>query len=96
MEPAHRLLSTTEPRCAISTSSSLPSAFTIFGVWRVRVECDAKRLDRRIDAFQVGRSRPECGGQECEVYRTAKKTWRHLSAFQHEAYMHVRTPRALV
>jgi len=65
--------------------------------WRVeRSEFDAtaKRLDLYIDFHPGGTfTCPECGGQGCKAYDTTEKTWRHLNFFQHEAYLHVRTPR---
>lgn len=36
---------------------------------------------------------PECGAAGCKAYDTAEKSWRHLNFFQHEAYLHARTPR---
>jgi hypothetical protein len=33
------------------------------------------------------------GGKGCKAYDTTEKTWRHLNFFQHETYLHVRTPR---
>lgn len=65
--------------------------------WRVqRSEFDpeAKRLDLQID-FDAGGTFacPECGRAGCKAYDTSEKTWRHLNFFQHEAYLHVRTPR---
>ena len=65
--------------------------------WRVeRSEFDAgaKRLDLYIDFHSGGTfACPECGRKGCKAYDTAEKTWRHLNFFEHEAYLHVRTPR---
>jgi len=65
--------------------------------WRVdRSEFDAegKRLDLYID-FEPGGTFacPECGRTGCKAHDTSEKAWRHLNFFQHEAYLHVRTPR---
>lgn len=72
-------------------------ALGITAPWKVvRSEFDAaaKRLDLYID-FEPGGSFPcpVCGRAGCKAYDTSDKTWRHLNFFQHEAYLHVRTPR---
>jgi DNA-directed RNA polymerase subunit RPC12/RpoP len=87
--------SATEPRCATSISSSLLSVFSLLGVVeRSEFDAMAKRLDLCIDFLPGGTfACPECGGKGCKAYDTAEKTWRHLNFFQHEAYLHVRTPR---
>jgi len=36
-----------------------------------------------------GRENP----REYKAYDTIKKTWRHLKLFEHECYLHCRTPR---
>ena len=55
---------------------------------------EQKRLEIGIDfprgsAFDC----PECGKSGCKAYDTVEKKWRHLSFFQHEAYLHARVPR---
>jgi transposase len=65
--------------------------------WRVeRSEFDAaqRRLDLYID-FEAGGTFtcPSCGRTGCKAHDTTEKRWRHLNFFQHEAYLHVRTPR---
>jgi transposase len=65
--------------------------------WRVeRTEFDAgqKRLDIYID-FEPGGTFacPVCGRSGCKAWDTTEKVWRHLNFFEHEAYLHVRTPR---
>lgn len=52
------------------------------------------RLDLHLD-FKAGAgfSCPECGAAGCKPHDTVPKTWRHLNFFQHEAYLHARTPR---
>ena len=64
--------------------------------WKVvNVEFDGekKRLDIYLD-FSKG-SRFSCSdcGEPCSVYDTEQKEWRHLNFFQHECYLHARTPR---
>lgn len=65
--------------------------------WRVErsdFDAEARRLDVYIDFAPGGTFRcPECGRSGCKAYDTAEKTWRHLNFFQHEAHLHVRTPR---
>ena len=53
-----------------------------------------KRLDIEID-FKAGArfACPECKAADCPVHDTAKKTWRHLDFFQHQAFLHARMPR---
>ena len=65
--------------------------------WRVaRSEFDAEqhRLDLYLD-FPAGSVFvcPECGAAGCKVHDTEDKSWRHLNFFQHQAYLHARTPR---
>lgn len=72
-------------------------ALGITAPWKVvRSEFDAaaKRLDLYIE-FEPGGTFPcpECGRPGCKAYDTTEKTWRHLNFFQHEAILHVRTPR---
>jgi transposase len=65
--------------------------------WHVaRSEFDAasRRLDLYLDFASGGTFPcPECGARGCKAYDSTEKTWRHLNFFQHEAYLHVRTPR---
>lgn len=53
-----------------------------------------RRLDVYID-FEKGGTFPcpECGRGGAKAYDTTEKVWRHLNFFEHEAYLHVRTPR---
>ena len=65
--------------------------------WRVdHTEFDSKerRLDLHI-GFEPGGTFacPECGQEGCKAHDTTEKSWRHLNFFQHESYLHVRTPR---
>ncbi len=56
---------------------------------------DTKRLDIHID-FEKGAKFPfEEDGHSGQygVYDTEIKTWRHLNFFEHECYLHCRTPR---
>jgi transposase len=65
--------------------------------WRVvRSEFNAerRRLDIYLD-FERGSTFvcPECGAGGCKAHDRVEKSWRHLNFFQHEAYLHARTPR---
>lgn len=63
-------------------------------VERSTFDPEAKRLDLYIDFEKGGRFRcPECGRSECPAWDTSEKLWRHLNFFEHQAYLHVRTPR---
>lgn len=73
-------------------------ALGLISPWRViRSEFDMEksRLDLYLD-FEPGATFacPECGAADCKAHDTEEKTWRHLNFFQHEAYLHARTPRA--
>ena len=74
------------------------AALSINEPWYIKeVEFDPakKRLDlyvdfRRGSTFKV--DKPGYDGSY-KVYDTVDKTWRHLNFFQHESYLHCRTPR---
>ena len=53
----------------------------------------ASRLDVHLD-FPRGSvfSCPVCG-VHCKAYDTDPLTWRHLNFFQHQTFLHARTPR---
>ena len=60
-------------------------------------DSEQKRLDIEID-FRRGATFSPCleGTEKQEKYKaydTIKKTWRHLNFFEHECYLHARTPR---
>jgi transposase len=53
-----------------------------------------KRLDLEIDFKTGGRFPcPDCSAPDCPVHDTVMKEWRHLDFFQHQAFLHARTPR---
>jgi transposase len=57
-------------------------------------DADRRRLDIEIDFARGGRFPcPACGKPDCPVHDTARQTWRHLDFFQHQAFLHARTPR---
>jgi len=59
----------------------------------VRFTVEEKRLDLHVNFPKGSRfARPTCG-QDCPVYDTQEKVWRHLDFFQHAAYLHARVPR---
>jgi transposase len=72
-------------------------ALGLTGPWRVtrsEFSLERSRLDLHVD-FAPGSTFacPECGAGECTAYDTEAKAWRHLNFFQHETYLHARTPR---
>ena len=63
-------------------------------VTEARFDAAEKRLDIEIDFKTGGRfACPECQAADCPVHDTVKKQWRHLDFFQHQAFLHARTPR---
>src|ERR1039457_5978827 len=62
-------------------------------VSRCTFEASAGRLDIHLD-FPRGSvfPCPVCG-VPCKAYDTDDLTWRHLNFFQHQAFLHARTPR---
>ena len=56
-------------------------------------EESAGRLDIHLD-FPRGSvfACPVCG-VPCKAYDTTESTWRHLNFFQHQTFLHARTPR---
>ena len=64
--------------------------------WRVvrsSFDVEKGRLDIKIDFPRGSKFRCPVCGELCAAYDTSDKTWRHLSFFQHEAYLHARVPR---
>ena len=62
----------------------------------VNFDADKKRLDLEIDFKTGGRFPcPDCGTVDCPTHDTVMKTWRHLDFFQHQAFLHARTPRII-
>ena len=75
----------------------LQAALGLGTPWSVsasRFDEAARRLDIDI-AFTKGArfACPCCGAAGCPAYDTDAMTWRHLSFFQHQAYLHARVPR---
>jgi len=57
-------------------------------------DVEKKRLDIEIDFARGGRFPcPHCGTADCPVHDTSMQEWRHLDFFQHQAFLHARTPR---
>ena len=64
--------------------------------WRVvrsSFDVEKSQLDIKIDFPRGSKFRCPVCGELCTAYDTSDKTWRHLSFFQHEAYLHARVPR---
>ena len=65
--------------------------------WMVKAcnfDAAKKRLDIEIDFARGGRFPcPHCAKADCPVHDTSMQEWRHLDFFQHQAFLHARTPR---
>ena len=65
--------------------------------WMVKAcafDADKKRLDIEIDFARGGKFPcPQCDRADCPVHDTSMQQWRHLDFFQHQAFLHSRTPR---
>lgn len=60
----------------------------------VKFEQEGKNQVLKIEVdFQRGSTFPDSNGEQCTVYDTVTKTWRHLNFFQHACYINCRTPR---
>lgn len=62
---------------------------------RIEFDVDGKRLDVYLD-FERGSSFPSKRDGFPDLYKvkdTKVKSWRHLNFFEHECYLHCRTPR---
>lgn len=80
----------------MDNSRLFETALAITTPWHIeRIDFDPelKQLDIHIN-FQRGATFPstKCAG-EYKVHDTKVKTWRHLNFFEHECYLHCRTPR---
>jgi transposase len=78
-------------------TSLLQLALALTPPWtvsRADFDAEAHRLDIQIDFAPGSRfACPACGAAERPAYDTARKTWRHLNFFQHQAYLTARVPR---
>lgn len=55
---------------------------------------EAKRLDIHIDFPRGSKfACPACGAAGCPAHDTEEMSWRHLSFFQYDAFLHARVPR---
>ena len=65
--------------------------------WMVKTcafDAGKKRLDIEIDFARGGKFPcPRCKTADCPVHDTSMQQWRHLDFFQHQAFLHARTPR---
>jgi transposase len=63
-------------------------------VGRADFDAEAHRLDIQIDFAPGSRfAGPTCGAADCPASDTARKTWRHLNFFRHQADLTARVPR---
>lgn len=82
----------------LQSNKIFEAALTIQTPWfinDIQFSVDSKKLDIHID-FKPGSSFPstktDCP-DEYKVKDTFNKTWRHLNFFEHECFLHCRTPR---
>ena len=72
-------------------------ALSLVPPWMVKAcnfDAAKKRLDIEIDFKTGGRFPcPDCATPDCPTHDTVMKEWRHLDFFQHQAFLHARTPR---
>lgn len=71
------------------------TALGLLPPWRVeRFSFESGQLDIYLD-FPRGAvfPCPVCGASDCKAYDTETLTWRHLNFFQHQTFLHARTPR---
>jgi transposase len=62
----------------------------------VNFNSDQKKLDIEVDFKRGSEFKDDsvnCDSKTYKAYDTIKKTWRHLNFFEHECYLHCRTPR---
>lgn len=82
----------------MDSTALFETALSITSPWYVKnIEFDSgkKRLDIYID-FKRGSVFSPTDYDSSETYKaydTIEKTWRHMNFFQHECYLHCRTPR---
>ena len=75
----------------------LQAALGLLPPWlvdRCTFTVESGRLDIFLD-FPRGSAFPcpVCAAANCKAYDTETLTWRHLNFFQHQTYLHARTPR---
>ena len=58
----------------------------------VNFNSEQKKLDIEVD-FKKGSEFEDTDTKTYKAYDTIRKTWRHLNFFEHECYLHCRTPR---
>ena len=74
----------------------LEMALGLTDSWKVAgvdFKAEEKRLDIYLDFAKGSRFACPACGELSSVYDTEQKEWRHLNFFQHECYLHARTPR---
>lgn len=82
----------------MDSTTLFEAALSVKAPWfikKIEFDADGQRLDIYID-FKRGSTfssdKPEFTGGY-KAYDTIDKTWRHMNFFQHECYLHCRTPR---
>ena len=63
-------------------------------VEKVEFSHEKSRLDVYLNFREGAKFRcAQCGAENCDVYDTKERTWRHLNCFQYATYLHARVPR---
>jgi transposase len=82
---------------SVSSTSLFSVALGLQAPWEVvdaAFEPAAGRLDLQLGFRRGARFRcPHCGAEHQGVHDTLERTWRHLSFFQYQAYLHAKVPR---
>ena len=84
-------------RCLMRDTDLFQLALGLVPPWMVKTcafDAGRRRLDIEIDFARSGRFPcPQCARADCPVHDTAMQQWRDLDFFQHQAFLHARTPR---
>lgn len=95
-EVATMAVRVSQERATINETELFQAALGLMPPWVVdhcSFTVEPGRLDIYLD-FPRGStfSCPECA-TACKAYDTEELTWRHLNFFQHQTFLHARTPR---
>ena len=81
----------------MNSTTLFEAALSVKAPWyikNIKFDAGAQRLDIYID-FKRGSTFSSESPEFIESYKaydTVDKTWRHMNFFQHECYLHCRTP----
>lgn len=80
----------------MNSNNLFEAALSIESPWFIKdmkFSREDKQLDIYIDFKKGSKFTIEGFGENLKVHDTVDKTWRHLNFFQHECFLHCRTPR---